>query len=333
MPRFKVIRRGRTGVAPEFYTIPTPVLTETTSPAGSAPTFTITVSGYPIGLFWNLQVAGDSGFTTALSGEGAVRNEERIVTVTDLTDDDLDATVESDAFEEMVGLPAGATFVRLRLGRESDDGLSTVWGTWSNTISETISILTASQLDAAAKSARITLSSGNLVATNNLINEGAPGVARADSSRIGKRYLEVTVTAIPTNTSSVGVGPSGFNWTANTSASLPGSAGSTAGATLSSGGGVVCNGSSTGSVTAAWAINDIIMMCFDVTDGKIWFGRNGVWNGDPSAETGGFTVTGMDFWYAFVAMTVKSTDQRSLTVNFGATAFTYSLPTGAEAYT
>jgi hypothetical protein len=333
MPRFKVVRRARSGVAPAFYNIPTPVLTENTDPAGSAPTFTITVSGYPIGLFWNLQVAGDSGFTTALSGEGAVRNEERIVTVTDLTDDDLDATVESDTFEEMVGLPLGATFIRLRLGRESDDGLSTVWGTWSNTISETISALTASQLDAAAKSTYMTLSGGNLVATNSLTNVGQPGFARADSSRTGKRYLEATITAIPTTACYVGVGPSGFNWTVGTTLNWPGTAGSTAGATINSAGQVHANGSSTSSVTSAWAITDIIMVCFDEADGKIWFGRNGSWNGDPSAETGGFTVTGMDVWYAFVGMTVKSTDQRSMTVNFGATAFTYSLPTGADDYT
>ncbi len=96
---------------------------------------------------------------------------------------------------------------------------------------------------------------------------------------------------------------------------------------------MLANGSSTSSVTAAWAATDIIMMCFDEADGKIWFGRNGTWNGDPSAETGGFTVTGMDFWYAFLAMSIKLADQRSMTINFGATAFTHALPTGASAYT
>ncbi len=115
--------------------LPQPILTQTNAP-GSPPTFNIAVSGYIIGYYWNIQVASDLAFTTALSGEGAIRDGERSVTLEDTTDDDLDGFVEADPFDELASLPDGPTKVRIRLGRDDDEGI--LWGLWSNIISEVI---------------------------------------------------------------------------------------------------------------------------------------------------------------------------------------------------
>ena len=51
--------------------------------------------------------------------------------------------------------------------------------------------------------------------------------------------------------------------------------------------------------------NDIIMMAWDLDNGKIWFGKNGTWNNAPTSDVGNpqlgamsrlsFTVGG-DYW-------------------------------------
>ncbi len=324
------------------YNIPTPILTETTSPANSAPTFSIGVTGYPIGLYWNIQLASDSGFTTALSGEGAIRDEIRIITVTDLTDDDLSGTVEADAFESMVAIPSGNTYVRLRIGRESDDGLSMIWGSWSNSVFENVVTVTPTTLDAASKGNDLTLSGGNLAVTNNLINWGAPEFARANTAKTGKLYFETSLTTWPSQTIAVGVGASTSDFGSG-GYQLPGSGSFTAGASLNvsiGGGGTISfNGGSYSPSIGTWAQGDLIAVCIKTSTNKIWFGRipsggsSVTWDGDPSAETGGQTLTGMDVWYPFVGPYVIHTSQRTATINFGATAFAASsLPTGASAY-
>lgn len=42
----------------------------------------------------------------------------------------------------------------------------------------------------------------------------------------------------------------------------------------------------TASVLTAFATGDIMMMAIDFTVGHLWFGRNGVWSGNPAAGTG-----------------------------------------------
>lgn len=70
----------------------------------------------------------------------------------------------------------------------------------------------------------------------------------------------------------------------------------------------------------------VVGVAIDIDAGRVWFSRNGVWQGgDPVAGTGpamtGITGT---LWAAF---TVRSTS----TVNFGAAPFAYSVPSGFNA--
>ena len=118
--------------------LPQPIITRT-SAVGAQLRFSIATTGYIIGYYWRVQVAGNAAFTTPLSAEGAIRDGRRIVTITDTTDDDLDGIIETDPFDEItLTMPAGATFVRICLCRESSDGLSFVDGMWSNYVNTTI---------------------------------------------------------------------------------------------------------------------------------------------------------------------------------------------------
>jgi hypothetical protein len=67
----------------------------------------------------------------------------------------------------------------------------------------------------------------------------------------------------------------------------------------------------------------LMIACQGGGSGKIWFGVNGVWSGDPSAGTGG---QGNGFVTVFPVYNVH--DAESATVNFGTTTLTYATPTG-----
>ncbi len=97
---------------------------------------------------------------------------------------------------------------------------------------------------------------------------------------------------------------------------------------------------------ASWAINDIIAVAIDVTNGLIWINRNnGGWQGesgggfgsigaaDPAAGTGGLpmgaglTATSCNFALGFQPFGVS----QYMTANFGP-SFTYTKPTGFSAW-
>jgi hypothetical protein len=73
---------------------------------------------------------------------------------------------------------------------------------------------------------------------------------------------------------------------------------------------------------------DIIMVAYNATNGKLWFGKNGTWNasGDPAAGTNpAMTVTvGLADNYPFVMNYISSVTNS----NFGQRAFAYTAPTG-----
>jgi hypothetical protein len=106
--------------------------------------------------------------------------------------------------------------------------------------------------------------------------------------------------------------------------------------------------SSTGGIGAAWdsrgylyqtgaapsysftyTTNDIVMVAFDASSGKIWFGKNGTWNsGDPAAGTSpAFTASG----YSYLTPFVNGEGGGSGTLNFGQRAFSYTPPSGFKA--
>jgi hypothetical protein len=168
------------------------------------------------------------------------------------------------------------------------------------------------------KSGNITLSNGNLTAASNVSECSGARCTSYKSS--GKWYWEITLgTATTTGPLDLGVGTS--------STSLGARVGSSA-----TGWGWQLNGYYghndvfTANGIAAPTSGDIVSVALDLDNGKIWFGKNGTWNGsgDPAAGTN----------EAFSGVTgnlypiIVQYHNNSWTANFGASAFTYTVPTG-----
>ena len=185
--------------------------------------------------------------------------------------------------------------------------------------------------DAATVTA-VTLSGGNLVATNTgttSANQGAKVVSTSGKTS-GKYYYEITITTKATGANcGLGIGTTASTYTAiGTNA--------TTGAVLYLSGGIWANGANSGSSLASRSTGDVIGVAVDLANRKIWFRKvNGTptnWNGsgtaDPATNVGGVTVpAGTMIPFCVFGGTSGSTGN-VLTANFGASAFTAAVPSG-----
>lgn len=161
------------------------------------------------------------------------------------------------------------------------------------------------------KSVLVALSGSDLVATGS----GTFANVRATQSKTtGKWYGEVTITNHVTNPG-VGVG----NGSASLNDYLGYSDGFSAG--YFNDGVIGYNNVFVG--TATFTTGDIIQWAFDADAQRVWFGKNGTFDGSPSAGTGATDVTFTTF---FPMVGTRASDV--LTGNFGATAFAYIPPSG-----
>jgi hypothetical protein len=79
-----------------------------------------------------------------------------------------------------------------------------------------------------------------------------------------------------------------------------------------------------------WAVGDIIQIAYDIDNQKVWIGQNGTWVSGAPISTAGTPVgpiTG-----AMMPAFQGSQHGITLTANFGATPFTYSIPSGFSAW-
>lgn len=177
-------------------------------------------------------------------------------------------------------------------------------------------------LDPANKGSAITLSGGNLTATNNAGTDAS--VKSTVSHASGKLYAEVTIVAEARGLMGAG----------NASATLTNFVGSDAnGIGLFDDGTIFLNGGNVG-FAHTFAAGDIVDVALDVGNNLIWFRPNGsgntLWNNNaannPATATGGAsvsTITG-PFFFMDSPCNVSTTH----TVNFGATAYAHTPPAG-----
>lgn len=177
------------------------------------------------------------------------------------------------------------------------------------------------------KNSNITLSDLNLTAES--ATASYVGVRSTTSKNWGKLYAEFLVV---TGTSSAGpeVG------LATSSASLSGYIGSNTqswgyffgkGDTTSKkqyGGGISAYGYGYG------ADGDLLMMAVDLDNSMIWWGKNGAWgaSGDPATRANP-AFSNVTLTPLYVITTVRTA---KITANFGASAFTYTMPSGFSAW-
>lgn len=177
--------------------------------------------------------------------------------------------------------------------------------------------------DPANKGAAIVLSNGNLTASNSNAGNTDASVKSTTSHSTGKFYFEFTI--VSTTRMLLGVG--------NTAATLTGFVGSTAdgagffdstGAGFGSLGGV--------SLTAGYVAGNVVCIALDATNSLI-FGRinGGFWNNsgsaDPVTGVGGGSTAGLGGGAVFV-MASPANNATSVTVNFGATSYAQTPPSG-----
>ena len=167
------------------------------------------------------------------------------------------------------------------------------------------------------KSVDVTLSNGDLTATNGAVNTWR-GVRATESKSSGKWYCEFTVGSL--------VNGDGFRLGIATVDGSLSNLGDAHGYGYE-GDGDKRHSSSEVAYGNTYTVGDIISMAFDLDNGKIWWAKNGVWqaSGNPASGTNeaysgisGTFFPQVTFWGGSDAVTV----------NFGMSAFSHSIPSG-----
>ena len=190
---------------------------------------------------------------------------------------------------------------------------------------------TSTTWNPADKSVNITLSNGNLTATNGA-TAGDNGVRSVTSKSTGKYYVEFTITGV------LG-GPDTGIGIATSSAALTIGATSTGGLICYAGtGNIYFNGSFTSiSTGGSTGIGTVWCMAIDLANSKGWFRINGGnWNGsgtdNPATNTGGINIATLFPTNAAYAFFCANANAAGVTANFGGTAFSFTVPSGFTAW-
>lgn len=100
-------------------------------------------------------------------------------------------------------------------------------------------------------------------------------------------------------------------------------------------GNAVVDESTVQSGIGAWDKDDVAMCAIDCATGKVWFGVNGSWTGDPAAGSGQATTLTNNGFLAFAHGNVHNVTNSGYTskgyANFGQRPFAYTLPSGFKA--
>lgn len=169
------------------------------------------------------------------------------------------------------------------------------------------------------KAADVALSNGNLTASRT--TGGSPATVRATVGKSsGKWYWEMTIGAATIGGTHSGV--------CDNTVSLTSFLGNNAtGWIYFDQNGNKINNSISTAYGASYTGGDVLMFALDMNSGKVWFGKNGTWqaSGDPGAGTNeafsGLSGTIYPAYHNYYAAD-------NATVNFGASAFSYSVPSG-----
>ena len=189
----------------------------------------------------------------------------------------------------------------------------------------------ATTWDAATVTA-VTLSGGNLVATNTGTTSADQGakVASASGKSSGKYYFEATFTLKNNVGANGGLGISTF---ASTYTGMGNNA--TTGSMLFwQSGNAYTNGSPAGVTITALIQGQVMCLAVDLDNRKIWFrnGAAGNWNqsgtANPATNTGGITIPSGTMVPIVVFGSSGGVAGNVITANFGATTFTGTAPSG-----
>lgn len=205
---------------------------------------------------------------------------------------------------------------------------------------ETPPVLGATIWDAATNTdpSHITLSNGNLTASNDGSNGADHGIRVTNSKTSGKRYFEITVGTFDGDSfSNCGFGltiPTQDLDTATNFDVNPALAGQSFWVRHT--GSLTLRGSTTGFSLGGGIAGSIVSLAVDFGHQKIWVRKDGgIWNNhggdDPATDSGGIGISALGSeLYPFLATEHLRVAQ--VTANFGATTFAYAPPFGFVAW-
>jgi hypothetical protein len=202
--------------------------------------------------------------------------------------------------------------------------------TTASSTQDATKISAATTWNPADKGANITLSNGNLTIANSSTVAGVRGTT---SKTTGKVYYEMSWTGSNFNfLTSSGCGVS-LSTASLISTNPPGVA-----YLRLSNGEIMNNGVASGTILGAVTSGQTICMAFDIAARRIWFRvNNGLWNNSGSADPAS-NVGGLDVSATFTAgaslypHASASSGVTAGTVDFGATSFAFSIPSGFVAW-
>lgn len=173
------------------------------------------------------------------------------------------------------------------------------------------------------KSAAISLSNGNLTATAT--NTSWKSVRATDFKDEGKLYWEVTINQSGSPSyHQVGIGTSNV--------SVDSYVGVHAQGFSFDGNGYKWNNNSSTYVGPTFTTNDIISVAVDLDGNKFWVAVNGVWVGSGDPANGSNELFALVEGASYAPMHSLFTINFQATVNFGATSFAYSMPSGFSSF-
>lgn len=186
-------------------------------------------------------------------------------------------------------------------------------------------VMTYTNWNPSDKSSNLSLTNGNLTAA--LSSSASAGVRAVIGRTSGKLYFEITITG---TIATAGTGLSTI------SAPLTGNPNVY---TQLVDGGVWRSGAYQGysvSGGSSFVSGDILGIAVDLGALRVWFRRNnGVWNAgagaDPAANVGGLDISSIFSGVAAYPALVMAATGMNETANFGATAFSYTVPGGFTA--
>jgi hypothetical protein len=179
--------------------------------------------------------------------------------------------------------------------------------------------------------ASVTLSGGNLVATNTgttSANQGAHGLT-TDAQTTGKYYFEATWTNYVPGDPNFGIG---VGTTASTYTNMGN--GGTTGIVYYFGGSYYSNGSQVSAGTGGSSIGQVAGLAVDLDNRRFWLRPvpGGIWNGsgtnNPATNVGGYTIPAGTMVPFVTFGGSGGTAGNVLTANFGASAFSGVVPAG-----
>ena len=177
--------------------------------------------------------------------------------------------------------------------------------------------ITPTKWNPSDKSADITLSGGDLIATCAV--EGWTSVRSLFGTSSGKWYWEITIDDITNHYGEVAVGDSGVGLDDEPGVDVDGYA--------YRGFGDKMNNDVYTGYGDSFAAGDVISVALDMDAGKIWWGKDGVWqaSGNPAAGTNEAYSGIVGTFHAMICIYHAS---KYMTANFGASAFSHSVPSG-----